>query len=175
MIRTRNGRSEKHSLEKQHWIIRRISRYRLQRRLSEKFVWWKRLTGKVPSWEQPFRKMPSWTKHPVIIDSHTRLRHNTIPTTRGHIRSAYQDVRTHVSTLDWPSTMISATVFSLYFIFFALYIHWFKIFIQDLQWFAYHGVDSSSWSFGQIVAISVWAEPLCEYFHLELREFLKMS
>lgn len=87
-----------------------------------------------------------------------------------HTRRAYQDVKTHVYTLDWPSTMTSTAVFSLYLIFFGLYIHWFKIFIQDLKWFAYNGVDSRTWSFGQIVAITVWAEPLCEYFHLELRE-----
>ena len=66
--------------------------------------------------------------------------------------------------------MVSATIFSVYLVFFGLYIHWFVIFIQDLGWFAYHGVDPSQWSFGQIVAISVWAEPLCEYCHLELRK-----
>ena len=91
-----------------------------------------------------------------------------------HVRRAYQDVRTHASTLDWPVTMTSATIFSLYLVFFGLYIHWFVIFIQDLTWFAYNGVDSSKWSFGQIVAISVWAEPLCEYLHLELRESPKI-
>ena len=116
------------------------------------------------------RKLPSWTKHPLIVDTYTRLRQNTLPAMEVHVRRAYQDVRAHASTLDWSSTMISATIFSLYLVFFGLYIHWFKIFIEDLKWFAYHGVDPSKWSFGQIVAISVWAEPLCEYFHLELRE-----
>lgn len=29
-------------------------------------------------------------------------------------------------------------------------------------------VDAQTWTFGQIVAITVWAPPLCEYFHLEL-------
>ena len=29
-------------------------------------------------------------------------------------------------------------------------------------------VDIKTWTFGQIVAIAVWAPPLCEYFHLEL-------
>lgn len=29
-------------------------------------------------------------------------------------------------------------------------------------------VDIKTWTFGQIVAITVWAPPLCEYFHLEL-------
>lgn len=29
-------------------------------------------------------------------------------------------------------------------------------------------VDTKTWTFGQIVAIIVWAPPVCEYFHLEL-------
>ena len=89
---------------------------------------------------------------------------------KSYTRRAYQDGKAHLSTLDWPLTLISAVLFSLYIIFFSLYMHWFQIFIQDLAWFAYNGVDSKTWSFGQIVAISVWAEPLCEYFHLELRK-----
>ena len=149
MLRTRSECSEKHTLEKQHWIL-------------------------LPSWKQMSRKLPSWTKHPLIVDSSTRLQQDTLPAMKVHVRRAYQDVRTHASTLDWPSTMTSAIIFSLYLVFFGLYIHWFKIFIQDLKWFAYHGVDPSKWSFGQIVAISVWAEPLCEYCHLELRKSPKV-
>lgn len=125
---------------------------------------------KLPSWKQISRKLPLWAKHPVIIDSYTRLQQNTLPSIKVHSRRAYQDLRTQASTIDWPRTLISAAIFSFYLIFFGLYIHWFKVFIQDLAWFAYNGVDRHSWSFGQIVAISVWAEPLCEYFHLELRE-----
>ena len=51
-----------------------------------------------------------------------------------------------------------------------LYLHFFKIFCQDLAWFAWNGV-SNTWSFGQIVAITVWTGPLCEYIHLETRKF----
>ena len=120
--------------------------------------------------KQVSRKMPSWTKYPLVIDPYTRLQQNTLPTIKFYTRRAYQDVKTHASTLDWASTMITATLFSMYLVFSGLYIHWFIIFIQDLEWFAYNGVDSHSWSFGQIVAISVWAEPLCEYLHLELRK-----
>lgn len=149
MLDTRNEYSEKHTLEKRYWSL-------------------------LPSWKQMSRKLPSWTKHPLIVDSYTRLQQNMLPAMKGHIHRAYQDVMTHTSTLDWPSTMTSATIFSLYLVFFGLYIHWFKIFIEDLKWFAYHGVDPTKWSFGQIVAISVWAEPLCEYFHLELRESHKI-
>ena len=106
-------------------------------------------------WKQTSRKLPSWTKSPLI----------TV-----HTRRAYQDLKAHASGLDWRSTMTSTALFSVYVTFFGLYVYWFTIFMSDLQWFAYNGVDSSSWSFGQIVAITVWAGPLCEYFHLELRK-----
>ena len=170
MLHTRSERSEKHSLRKQYWILQRFNKYRLQRKLSEKVLGWRRQMGKVPPWKHMSRKMPSWTRHPLIIDSYTRLQQSTLPTIKIHTRRAYQDLKTHASTVDWPSTMTSVAIFLMYLIFFGLYIHWFNIFIEDLAWFAYNGVDTSSWSFGQIVAISVWAEPLCEYFHLELRE-----
>lgn len=32
-------------------------------------------------------------------------------------------------------------------------------------------IDMSNWSFGQVVAIAVWAGPLLEYFHLSIREW----
>jgi len=51
-----------------------------------------------------------------------------------------------------------------------LYIYWFIIFAQDLAYFAINGNYSKTWNFGQIVAITVWAPPLCEYIHLELRK-----
>ena len=92
-----------------------------------------------------------------------------------YTRRAYRDLKTHASTLDWPSMIAPAALFSMYIIFSGLFFHWFKIFIQDLEWFAYNGVDIHTWSFGQIVAITVWAEPLCEYFHLELRESFHIS
>lgn len=170
MLRTRSERSEKHALGKQYWLFQGFNTHLLQRQLSEKFLWWEHLTKKVPSWNLVSRKMPSWTKHPLIMDSYTRLQQNTLPTLKFYTRCAYQDVKTHASTLDWPSTMSTATLLSMYLVFAGLYIYWFIIFIQDLEWFAYNGVDSHSWSFGQIVAISVWAEPLCEYLHLELRK-----
>ncbi len=172
MLRTRNEHPEEYTPAKQHWILQHINTYwRRRRRGSDKVPWWRRLTEKVPAWKQTSRKLPRWTKHPLIIDTYIRFQQNTLPAMKVHTRRAYQDVKAHASTLDWPSTMTSAALFSMYLIFFGLYIHWFKIFITDLEWFAYNGVDSSSWSFGQIVAITVWAEPLCEYFHLELREF----
>lgn len=65
--------------------------------------------------------------------------------------------------------MLRRTIYIVvYLTFLAIYIYWFAIFFTDLSWFAQY-VDTTAWSFGQVVAITVWAQPLCEYFYLELR------
>ena len=70
---------------------------------------------------------------------------------------------------DWPGEGKRIIVFMIYLIIMGWYIWWFRTFFIDLAWFA-DLVDHNSWGFGQIVAITVWAGPLCEYIHLELRE-----
>ena len=152
-------------------MIQRFRDYQSKRRLIEKIPSWEYVTRKVSSWKEPLRKLPSWTRTPFLADRYTRLQQNTLPTMMSLIRRVHQDVKSHASVLDWPSTLTSAAVVSMYLLFFCLYIYWFSVFIKDLEWFAYNGVAVNSWSFGQVVAITVWAEPLCEYFHLELREF----
>ena len=171
MIRTRNERPEKHTHGKHCWIIHRFSNYQSKRRLTEKTPSWKNVTRKVPLWKETSRRLPSWTKNPFLADRYTKIQQNTLPTMVSLFRRVHQDVKSHASVLDWPSTLTSAAVVSMYLLFFFLYIYWFAVFIKDLEWFAYNGVAVNSWSFGQVVAITVWAEPLCEYFHLELREF----
>ena len=70
---------------------------------------------------------------------------------------------------DWPGKGRRIIVFMVYLTFMGLYVWSFRTFFIDLAWFA-SLVDHHSWGFGQIVAITVWAGPLCEYIHLELRE-----
>ena len=70
---------------------------------------------------------------------------------------------------DWSGKGRQMIVFLIYLTFAGFYVWWFRTFFIDLAWFA-HLVDHKSWGFGQIVAITVWAGPLCEYIHLELRE-----
>ena len=159
MLHTRNERSEKHTHGKQYWILPRFNNLYVKWQLLDKVPSWKRFTRKVPSWKQIRRKLPSWAKHPFIINAYTRIRQNIHPT---------RDVKTYASTMDWPSAMKFTATFSVYLLFFGLYIFWFNKFIYDLASFV-SGVEGSSWSFGQVVAIMVWMEPLCEYFHLELR------
>ena len=126
--------------------------------------------GKIPPWEQTSRKLPSWTKSQLITTAYKRFLENTLLTIKVRTHRAYQDVKSHASGLDWPSTLTSTVLLFVYFTFFAFYVYSFAAFMQGLRWFASNGVDSSSWSFGQIVAITVWAGPLCEYFHLEIRK-----
>ena len=70
---------------------------------------------------------------------------------------------------DWRGKGRRIIVFIVYSTICAFYIWWFRTFFIDLAWFA-DLVDHHSWSFGQIVAITVWAGPLCEYLHLEIRK-----
>ncbi len=48
--------------------------------------------------------------------------------------------------------------------FFCIYIYCFYIFASHLQWFQQYNTYESTWGFGQIVAILVWAPTLCDYF-----------
>jgi len=46
--------------------------------------------------------------------------------------------------------------------FFCIYIYCFLIFASRLQWFQQYNTYDSTWGFGQIVAILVWAPTLCD-------------
>lgn len=52
---------------------------------------------------------------------------------------------------------------ALFTIFVVGYLYCFAIFADDLNWFRENKIYDSSWGFGQIVAILVWAPPLGEY------------
>ena len=54
-------------------------------------------------------------------------------------------------------------------VFFWLYIYCFYLFGGDLKWFSYYNIYDPSWSFGQIVAILVWAPTLCDYLWDQMR------
>ena len=71
---------------------------------------------------------------------------------------------------DWLKASQTAFIFLFYATIISFYMFFFAIYCGDLAWFASNGI-SNSWSFGQIVAVTVWAGPLCEYIHLEIREY----
>ncbi|KAL8921542.1 MAG: hypothetical protein Q9208_005696 [Pyrenodesmia sp. 3 TL-2023] len=43
------------------------------------------------------------------------------------------------------------------------------MFLKYLAWFSQNNVYNKTWNFGQVVAITVWAPPIVEYIHLEIR------
>lgn len=58
----------------------------------------------------------------------------------------------------------------IHIIFFCTYIAYMVSFLSDLYWFASNGISNpNGWSFGQVVALSVWLPPISEYIYLELR------
>jgi len=71
---------------------------------------------------------------------------------------------------DWRPIL----VLSLYASAWGIYL----IYISDLSYFQLfltNGMINFTWNFGQIVGITVWAEPLVEYAYLELSKFLTMN
>ena len=69
---------------------------------------------------------------------------------------------------DWPRKHRRFLVILLYWIFFLGCIVCFALDFLSLALFLTK-VDHRTWTFGQVVAITVWTPPLCEYFHLEVR------
>ena len=69
---------------------------------------------------------------------------------------------------DWPRKYRRFLVICLYWIIFSGGIVCFVFEFRGLASFQAQ-IEMHSWTFGQIVAITIWAPPLCEYFHLELR------
>ncbi len=73
---------------------------------------------------------------------------------------------------------VSYFYFALWFVFVCLFCVFFDglVFflpqagIYDGNGSQGHAIDTSNWSFGQIVAITVWAGPLFEYLHLSIRK-----
>ena len=62
----------------------------------------------------------------------------------------------------------------LWFVVWAWYLHSFLGYFEIIYFNLSQLVDDS-WSFGQIVGITIWAEPLVEYAYLEIRECLFLS
>ena len=75
-----------------------------------------------------------------------------------------------VAEFGYPNLIKATLLLCLYIIFLGLYVNFFNIFCNDLAWFASNGIDRNSWSFGQVVAITVWVAPVCEWLHLEMRK-----
>ena len=96
----------------------------------------------------------------------------TYITMKAEVDSLIQHLAQRLAGSETRKKVCKASVHTTIFI---VYIYWFAIFLRDLRWFGQIGGYSNSWSFGQIVAITVWVGPLCEYLHLEIRKFMSCS
>ena len=66
-------------------------------------------------------------------------------------------------------TVLRLGTVAFHFIFFWLYIYCIYVFGVDLDWFRASKIYNPSWTFGQIVAILVWAPTLCDYLWDQIR------
>ena len=149
-------------------VQQNILEHRKSKHLRRSFFYhmssWKPLSQQILSW-----RVLSWTQS----EGFTKVAESTNKDLRLRGLLAKEAIIKKLKVFrstDWRKASQSAFIVLLYATILGFYIYFFVIFCQDLAWFAWNGV-SNTWSFGQIVAITVWAEPLCEYIHLEIREF----
>ena len=114
------------------------------------------------SWKSRWTQSEWFTKVTDTTSKDLRLR--GLLTKEAIIRN-FQSFR----STDWLKASQTAFIVLFYATIIGFYMFFFVTYCQDLAWFASYHI-SKSWSFGQIVAVTVWAGPLCEYMYLEIRE-----
>ena len=67
---------------------------------------------------------------------------------------------------DWQAVVLRI----FYLVNWVFYFFCFKVFVLSLYLFIQNNMVNFDWTFGQIVGITVWAEPLVEYAYLEISE-----
>ena len=153
------------TLEVFQTVQQKILEHRKTKQLRRSFSYhklsWKPLSREMLSW-----RVLSWTQS----EGFKRDAESTNKDLRLRGILAKEAIIKVFRSTDWRKASKSAFIVLFYSTITGFYVQFFLMFCQDLAWFATHGI-SNSWSFGQIVAITVWAEPLCEYLHLEIREF----
>lgn len=81
----------------------------------------------------------------------------------------YSNAKERIKALGWRGLAALAFRTGVCITIFTFYSNAFVMFLHDLAWFAKNDVYSKTWNFGQVVAITVWAPPICEFIHLEIR------
>ncbi|KAL8922118.1 MAG: hypothetical protein Q9172_003692 [Xanthocarpia lactea] len=74
-----------------------------------------------------------------------------------------------LQALGWRRSLRTLLKAGLYVFVLSMYIKFFTMFLKYLAWFSENKVYNKTWNFGQVVAITVWAPPIVEYIHLEIR------
>lgn len=81
---------------------------------------------------------------------------------------------THQKTPPQGYQMLTFVItWTIYIALVAIYGDFFTKLGAQLASSAEKDILNGNWNFGQIVALSLWAPPLCEYFYLELRGIQK--
>ncbi|KAL8653268.1 MAG: hypothetical protein Q9210_002195 [Variospora velana] len=81
----------------------------------------------------------------------------------------FMSLRKRLQELNWKRIFRKAFKVGVFVFFMMMYAQFFILFLDKLAWFAKNEVYNKTWNFGQIIALTVWAPPICEYIHLELR------
>ena len=125
----------------------------------------------------PAQHYLSWTSNKLapflpVLTVPARCLHRAIYPIRRRLDHTAGVVEPFDLDTDYPMIIKRVFIAALYLLFTGLYIYGFYAFCSDLAVFAQLDLLSNSWSFGQVLAIMVWAQPLCEYLHLELSKCL---
>ena len=86
------------------------------------------------------------------------------------IKSIDKSAKKRLQALGWKGLAILVLKTAVILTILILYIIFFTSYLLDLAWFAQNDSFSRSWNFGQVVAITIWAPPICELIHLEIRK-----
>ncbi|KAL8788982.1 MAG: hypothetical protein Q9213_001391 [Squamulea squamosa] len=124
-------------------------------------------------WEhtsQPFalyrQTLPFARSHPWVSAQISKIK--TTRAWRFSSESAVQ-IQQQLRAYGWQSSLGLALRMAVYIVFLTFYVRFYNMFLHDLAWFAKNDVIGNEWNFGQVFAITVWAPPVIEYIHLEMR------
>lgn len=126
---------------------------------------------------QPAQHYLSWTSKKLapclpVLTVPARCVHRAIYLTRrrfGHRSSLVEPFNPYT---DYPRIIGRIFIAMFHVLLTGLYIIWFLGFCFVLAAYASFHALSTSWGFGQVLAIMVWAQPLCEYVQLEFSKCL---
>ena len=124
---------------------------------------------------QPAQHCLSWTSKMLapclpVLTVPARCIHRAIYLIRRRLGHRASLVEPFDPDTDYPRILGRIFIAMFHILVIGLYIIWFFGFCYFLSEFA--SDLSTSWGFGQVLAIMVWAQPLCEYVQLEFSKYL---
>ena len=126
---------------------------------------------------RPAQHCLSWTSKKLapclpVLTVPARCIHRAIYLTRRRLGHRSGLVEPFDPDMDYPMIIGRIFVAMLYVLVTGLYVFGFYVFCSLLAVFAQIDTLNTTWSFGQVLAIMAWAQPLCEYVHLEFSKCL---